>query len=187
MVDLIINYKNMKIAILITLIVSFLAVFLLSCKTMFNDEKLTLQRRNYTENTLRIDGYYYYFVQESNRTVVHFFYRNGIVLWGGTYATVDINEVETEMVKLYSEIRKMKDSWGLFLIDNSIIQHEGWVEALNGVSLAIYRRSGYIVNDTTIHFTDSYYSGRKETKRINETWHFKQFDNKPDSTNHYIQ
>ena len=157
-----------------------------SCDRLFKDEELLLSKTPYLGDELRIDGYYYHFVSESNRTVIHFLYRNGIILWGGTYATTNINEAETEMVKLYSEVRNRKDSWGVFLVEDNKIQYEELVESPNGASLAIYRRSGYIENDTTIHFIESYYSGRKETKQINEVWHFKQFDNKPDSTNNFI-
>ena len=166
----------------------FLGMFLcllVSCNILHPDEKLTLQRKDYAGNELRIDGYYYYFVQGVDRTVVRFLYKNGIVLWGGTYGITNINEVESEMLGLYSTVRKMKESWGVFLVEDDKIQYETWAEAPDGVCLATRKYFGYIENDTTIHITESYYSGRNETR--NEIWHFKQFDNKPDSTNKFIK
>lgn len=178
--------KKMKKIILIILVVG-LIISISCCRGMFTDEELTLQRKVYTGNELKIDGYYYYIVPESNRTVIWFFYRNGVVLHGGTYMSVDFDEIETIMVERYSQLKKLKSSWGVFLVDGDKIQLERWAEAPNGVSLATFRYSGNIINDTTIHITETYYSGRNETKQIDEVWHYKQFDNKPDSTNTFIK
>ena len=178
--------KKMKKIILIILVVG-LIVSVSCCRGMFTDEELTLQRKVYIGNELKIDGYYYYIVPESNRTVIWFFYRNGVVLHGGTYGSMDFDEIETIMVERYSQLKKLKSSWGVLLIDGDKIQLERWAEAPNGVSLATFRYSGNIINDTTIHITETYYSGRNETKQIDEVWHYKQFDNKPDSTNTFIK
>lgn len=178
--------KKMKKIILIILVVG-LIVSVSCCRGMFTDEELTLQREVYIGNELKIDGYYYYIVPESNRTVIWFFYRNGVVLHGGTYGSMDFDEIETIMVERYSQLKKLKSSWGVFLVDGDKIQLERWAEAPNGVSLATFRYSGNIINDTTIHITETYYSGRNETKQIDEVWHYKQFDNKPDSTNTFIK
>src|SRR5690606_18467830 len=102
--------KKMKKIILIILVVG-LIVSVSCCRGMFTDEELTLQREVYIGNELKIDGYYYYFVPETNRTVIWFFYRNGVVLHGGTYMSVDFDEIEAEMVRWYSEQRKLKSSW----------------------------------------------------------------------------
>jgi hypothetical protein len=159
------------------------------CSTLFPDEKLTMQREDYEENVLKIDGYYYHqeVVEAYSRTMVMFLYRNGILQSCGSFSTIDLNIVEEEMPNRYKLLRKYKTGWGVFSIEKSLIQVEQWVESPSGASSSIYRRSGYIENDTTIHFTKSYYSGRNETKQINETWHFQQFANKPDSTNVYIK
>ena len=174
----------MKAMILITLITIFMVFF--SCG-FFSDPKFSIQRTDYIGNEIRTDGYYYYFVQGTDRIVIHFFYKNGITLWVGTYANSNITEIEKEMVSLYSMRRKMKSAWGLFLVNGSKIQYERIAEDPSSLAAAIDRRSGYIINDTTIYFTENHYSDRNETKQINQTWHFKQFDNKPDSTNRFIK
>jgi len=178
---------KMKMMILIMLIGGFV-VLVACCKTLFPDEKLTMQKKPYTGNELRTDGYYYHFVKGYNRTVVYFLYRNGIILWGGTYSTINIDEIETEMIKLYSEIKKTKDSWGVFIVNGDTIQYEKWVgSATSRPNTYRYICWGKIENDTTIRFTKEYVSERDETRSIDKVWHFKQFDNKPDSTNNFIK
>jgi hypothetical protein len=81
---------------------------------------------------------------------------------------------------------KSKDHWGVFIVDKNTIQYEKWVGS-TGIGACTFKCTGYIENDTTLHFTESYYSETKETKQIDEIWHFQQFANKPDSTNVYIK
>ena len=173
----------MKSTILL-IVLSVLSMFLSCCNKLFPDEKLTLQRRDYTGNELRTDGYYYYYTK-NNSTAIYFLYRNGVILLAGVFSSYNLDNIEKEMIKYYGKY--IKTDWGVFVIEGNSIQYEKWVEGLSGLIAAINRCSGYIENDTTIHFAESYYSGRKETKQINEVWHFKQFDNKPDSTNVYIK
>jgi outer membrane translocation and assembly module TamA len=156
---------------------------------LFPDDNLTLKRANYIGNELRTDGYYYR--QKENVTYPYtlpvFFYRNGIVVSCGSFSTTDLNIVETEMPDRYDILKKYKDGWGVFLIDDTKIKYEKWIEAPSGVKLAVKRCSGHIKNDTTFHITESYNSGNGETTQVDEIWHFKQFANKPDSTNVYIK
>jgi len=149
----------------------------ISCKSIF-DEKLTLPRRDYTGNELRIDGYYHVSRQE-NHSAVYFLYRNGIVLFVGGYS----DRFEEKMVNFKS---KSKSDWGVFIVDGNIIQYEKWVGSSN-IRACISKYTGHIVNDTTIRFTEYYYSETKNTFSIDEIWHFKQFANKPDSTNKFIK
>ena len=178
----------MKTIILFILTIN-LSMCMSCCSKIFPDEKLSMQRKDYVGNELRIDGYYYRqeITEIYSRTMVMFLYRNGIVLSGGNFSTIDLNIVEEEMPNRYNLLKKNKNGWGIFCINGNEIQCEQWVESPSGASLSIYRRSGYIENDITIHFTESYYSGRNETKQINEVWHFKQFSSKPDSTNVFIE
>ena len=169
--------------------INCLMMLMSCCSTLYPDEKLTMQREDYKGNELRIDGYYYR--QEVtdiySRTMVMFLYRTGIALSCGNFSTIDLNYVEEEMPNRYNLLQKHKTGWGIFSINENLIQVEQWVESPSGASVSIYRRSGHIENDATIHFAESYYSGRNETKQINEVWHFKQFDSKPDSANVYIK
>jgi hypothetical protein len=157
--------------------------FLLSCcNTLFPDEKLSLQRTDYMGNELRTDGYYYYFASNGN-TAVYFLYKNGIILSAGGYSSQNLYNIEKELV---NRLLKSKDHWGVFIVKGNSIQYEKWVGS-TGLGASTFKSTGYIENDTTLHFTESYYSETKETVQIDAIWHFKQFANKPDSTNVYIK
>ncbi|GHT22665.1 hypothetical protein AGMMS4957_13170 [Bacteroidia bacterium] len=153
----------MQKMILFVLIIS-LSMFMSYCNSLFPDEKLTMQRGDYEGNELKIDGYYYRqeVTEVSSRTMVMFLYRNGILLSCGSFSTIDLNIVVEELPNRYTLVEEKQEWMGRFSIDKNLIQTEQWVESPSGASSSIYRRSGYIENDTTIHFTESYYSGRNE-------------------------
>jgi hypothetical protein len=170
-------------AMILILLISSLNMFISCCSVLSPDEKLSMQRIDYVGNELRIDGYYYSYAQNGNTTAIYFLYKNGIILSLGGYLTQDLDNIEK---KIPNKDFKSKDHWGVFIVNKNTIQYEKWVGS-TGFSACLYKCTGYIENDTTIHFTESYYSERNETKQIDEVWHFKQFDNKPDSTNVYIK
>jgi hypothetical protein len=180
-----INNKIIMKTMILIILIGCLFIGLSCCSTLFPDEKLTLQRIDYNGNELRTDGYYYCYFAETGITVVIFLYKNGIILSPYASSTQDLGFIEQEMVKYYGKYHKT--DWGVFVIDSDAIQYERWTESPSGVTACVYRKKGYIENDITFHITESYYSGRNETKQIDEVWHFKQFENKPDSTNNYIK
>jgi len=159
-------------------------MFMSCCSKIFPDEKLSMQRMDYSGNELRTDGYYYYFTK--NNTVVYFLYKNGIILCAHSYSSHDLNTVEVEMVKIYPEIRKLKDGWGVFLVNDNKIEYEIW-NASTGYSLPTIKHIGVIENDTTFRITETYFSDTKKTDYKEFIYRFKQFDNKPDSTNVFIK
>jgi hypothetical protein len=158
------------------------------CSKLFPDEKLTMQREDYIGSELRIDGYYYTQTGsvKDSVTAVIFLFRNGITVTCGAFLTTDLNVVDEELPNRYKWVTD-KLSFGIFLIRGNEILMEGWNTAGGGMRLPIVRDKGYIENDTTFCITESYYSDIKETHYGNRVWHFKQFDNKPDSTNNYIK
>ena len=154
-----------------------------SCSGIF-DEKLSMKRVDYDGNELRTDGYYYYLNNGNGNTQVRFLYKNGVSLCANSYTSHDLNSVESEMVKSYPRTTKSKENWGLFMIAGTTIEIEEWtIEIPRRVTVA--KSMGYIENDTTFRLTEHYFSGIKYT--YSERWHFKQFDNKPDSTNNFIK
>ena len=159
------------------------------CKVLNPDENLTLQRKDYTGDELKTDGYYYVLWQNDYDvyTRVYFLYRNGIVLSiGHSYPSQNLDFVEKEILQEKNSNFKTKDHWGIFIIDNNAIQYEKWVGS-TGFRTCLSKSTGYIKNDTTIHFTDRYYSETNKTLSIDEVWHFKSFSPKPDSTNNFIK
>jgi len=165
-----------------------LSVYISCCSKLFPDEKLTIQRADYTGNELKIDGYYYYqeITEKYSNTIVMVLYRNGIVLSCGSFSTTDLNVVEEDMPKRYNLLKKHKIGWGVFLITDNQISIERW-NASTGFSLPIAICKGYIENDSTFHITETYFSDSEKTNYGETVYHFKQFANKPDSTNNYIK
>ena len=174
----------MKTIILFILTIN-LSMFMSCCSKIFPDEKLSMQRMDYNGSELRTDGYYYYFTKNNN-TVVYFLYKNGIILCAHSYSSQDLNIVEKEMVKIYSEIRKQKDGWGVFLVSDNKIEYEIW-NASTGYSLPTLKRIGFVENDTTFRTTETHFSDTQKIDYNEIVYHFKHFANKPDSTNVFIK
>jgi len=167
--------KNIKMKIIITFMVSM--ILLTACF----DDKLTIKRVDYTGYELRTDGYY--FINFRETSAVMFLYKNGVSLTCGGYMSNIFDEIEKEIIKQNFET---KIHWGVFNINGDTIHNERWIES-TGFWACLYRKKGYIVNDSTIHFTEDFLSETNKTSVIDQVWHFRQFDNKPDSTNKYIK
>ena len=180
-----VNYsiiKYIKIMMLLFLLVGILIILFSCCSTLFSDDELTLQRTDYTGNELRTDGYYYVF-GPNNNTAIYFLYRNGVILTVGGFLTQNLDSIEKRIID--KDIGS-KDHWGVFIVNNNFIQYERWAGS-TGFSAGLYKCKGNILNNTTIHFIESYNSRTDNTNSIDEIWYFKQFDNKPDSTNNFIK
>jgi hypothetical protein len=164
-------------------IILYLSILLAGCNRLFPDEELLLPRTNY-EGTLKISGYYYYYQQDPTGTIVKYLFRNGIILSGYFFSTIDLNEVEIEMIKEYNLLQKDKSRWGVFVINGNTIQYSGWSTSVGG-GLPTGKCIGTIENDTTFCITKSINSDGREFER-NDVYHFRQFSPKPDSTNNFI-
>lgn len=83
--------------------------------------------------------------------------------------------------------------WGVFNVTGSEIVIERWVTASGGGTYPTQMLKGVIKNDTTIHFHTLIgvhpvnYNSKKKVLTIDETYHFRQFSPKPDSTNNFIK
>ena len=163
-----------------------LSMLMSCCSSLFPDEKLSMQRKDYLGSELRMDGYYYCYFEKTDITSIYFLFRNGIIRCAGSYSRYNEDNREQEMVSYYDKFTPKTD-WGIFVIDGNKIQYEKWVEAPSGVNASINRCSGYIENDTIFYITESYYSGNGKTEQVNRVYHFREFSPKPDSTNVFIK
>lgn len=157
------------------------------CGKWNKNEELTLVRKPYYGNELRIDGYYYNIIDgEIGKT--YFFYRNGTLHYGIATDTLDNNleKYDTWFASdYYSNIIKTnRRRWGLFEIQGDSIQYERW--SIRGGGDPVLRVSGHIQNDTTFVITKSLYPHTGETYQHEITYHFHAFSPKPDSTNVFI-
>lgn len=158
-----------------------ITILFLSCK----DEDLLLPKTPYTENELRINGYYYNY-PESNKTKICFFYKNGIMLnFISYFSTTNLSIIDDEISEMYEKWKNEKMIWQIFLIQENKIQWSGWSTSVGG-GLPTFRCVGNILNDSTFCITKSINSDGAEFDK-NEIYHFRQFAPKPDSTNNFIQ
>jgi len=165
--------------------ISILGVFVSCCKILLPNEKLSMKRVDYNGNELRIDGYYYRQGDKSEYTCVVFLYKNGILFSTRCHRSYDLDVVEKEMVNEYDEFRKSKTHWGVFMVVDNRIEYEEWTTPTEGIT--VKKSSGFIENDTTFRIAEEYFSYNKKTYHVNQVYHFKQFANKPDSTNKFIK
>ena len=173
----------MKTKILFLSIIQYL--FITSCNLLYPDEKLTLPRTDYTGDEIRTDGYYYRIIE--GRIIFRFFYKNGTVLSGGVFSFSNMDEAELKLIDYISKNKNRKWDWGVFIIESDKIEYEHWEPSIYENSLTTRRIKGHIENDTTIHFTETYTMENKKPRPFDFVYHFKQFANKPDSTNNFIK
>lgn len=171
--------KTIIYSILVLIILSFFSCI----GDKYTDDKFVLNRTKYTGNQLKTDGYYYSDVEGEDYYNLYVFYCNGVVLLPGVSSNTD--EYISGFANGFN--KKIKDFWGLFLIENNIIQIEYYrPKMIEG--MPAYLETGEILNDTTFVITEVKRSkDDSERRTINETYHFKQFSNKPDSTNNFIK
>jgi hypothetical protein len=175
--------KEMKI-ILIAITVMFSSY---SCnKEILTDDKLSFARTLFVGNQLKTDGYYY-LMDDYGVSATYFFYQNGIIIHRGGWINNSLEELERNFHTIdWNEIKNNKSAWGIFQIKGNKIEFERWYPSSGG-PLPAYIRSGEILNDTTFIITKSIRSKTGEEKELYETYYFKQFSPKPDSTNNFIK
>ena len=151
------------------------------------DEELTLVRKPYLGNELRIDGYYYHMSLNSNTfDDTYCFYRDGTVVWlSGTPPGVSPFVHMEEVLNYYNGGAPVyKTDFGLFQINDSTIAINHWWP--NEGYLPAYLLEGIILNDTTFLINSSTHVKTGEIREGHRVFHFQAFSPKPDSTNTYI-
>jgi hypothetical protein len=142
---------------------------------------------SYNGNGLKINGYYYN--ENNNFYTIYFFYRNGVdinISLKDKYSLSEIDENINNIININS-LPNSPSYWGTFIVDQSKIEIEKRVAS---ETLPVYTNRGTIINDTTFILTESYRLKRgkkKDHSTINETYHFRAFSPKPDSTNKYVK
>ena len=149
-------------------------------------DEFTLQRKDYTGNELRIDGYYY------DGCRVQLFYKNGIHLYGGgCHKENELKELETIFSNgtFHDAIYDDETSWGVFIIENDTIKFERYNPPSGPGYMHSFIREGPIINDTTFRIVRiyRYEDGVKKVTETNDLYHFKKFSPKPDSINNFIK
>jgi hypothetical protein len=109
-----------------------------------------------------------------------YFFQNG-----SYHATaIGSNEIGVECFQIPNKVREWPYVWGYFIIEDDILK----VQTYDPHSMDKYtkykvmERWAEIVNDTTIHFFKGIDTEGKSSS-LNQTFHFRHCENKPDSTN----
>lgn len=174
------------------IIITFFMMITINCsKDIFwKDDKLTIQRKNYTGNQLKTNGYYYTKYGNPEMLTIYMFYNNGIILHTGDgWEFSKLSEFE-QMIQTSDFINKLKGikyGWGAFIIEQNNIKFERWYPS--EAPYSAYVREGVVINDTTFIISETYRNqkGKKtDAESVNETYHFKSFSHKPDSTNKFV-
>ena len=179
--------KNMINLIKSTMLL-ILAVVLTNCDAFVDDDdELSMYRVPYESSELQINGYYYQLFNNDTKMDIYLFYRNGILLSVGTTPIEDIDIMEKNLRNetYISTYKSSKTHWGVYYIQGDSIAFEKWFPSMPPTQA--YIRIGKILNDKTFQMTKLMRSNGSERMNIDEIYHFKIFDGKPDSTNRFIK
>jgi hypothetical protein len=187
---------------------NLLIVFVLLLNGCISFEPLINKKEVYSGQNLKTNGYYYIFKdKEEGRTLnekqynTFFLYNDGIYYDANGLSSFSFNISRLDSLDLIvkknitnlGKYEQLQYQWGVFNVRGSEIEIERWVTSSGGGAYPTRILKGEIINDRTIHFhtlvgahpvnTQS----KKKTIKIDETYHFRQFSPKPDSTNNFIK
>lgn len=169
----------MNLHIIIAMLLSLSAC----TKDKYQDDEFSLNRAEYNGNELRIDGYYASKAIGEDYSYLYVFYQNGVLLKPGVAENTD--EYIQKFVDGFNH--NIKDFWGIYQIQDSTIQVEFYKPKMTE-GLPAYIKTGKILNDTTFILTNEKRSkDGSESRAISETYHFREYSPKPDSTNTFIK
>ena len=156
------------------------------------DKEFSIKLTTYTENELRIDGYYYRDCSD-NYSHIFVFYANGVRFGGSEVITT----IDIEDRLRYSDFTKRYDRlscWGPFEINNNVLRFEFYDIFGNNWHTCIAHCK--ILNDTIFNIEKITFSKTGEEVNVDRQgtssgligeFRFKQFSPKPDSTNNFIK
>ena len=166
-------------------LIFIIALLILCCDAYrYSRDPISLDQVNY-DGTLKTDGYYYYDnIRNDNSSYLRtiFLYRNGVFLDGSSYAD-NLQEIDQwyENPLNYSSTYETAFDWGLFKVSGSEIVVEKWIGS-GGGPYPTKSYVGEVINDSTLIIEDGF-----ESTGILDTFHFRKFSPKPDSTNMFIE
>ena len=167
------------------LIVFLCSIF--SC-VILKDDPLSLDREANSGTDIRLDGYWWQKLKLAHEPHVgiYFFYKDGVFLQGGAISIAELDEYDFSSDEFRKASLRSKTGWGVFQTSQSTIQIETWL-ASSGGRLKTGIKTGEIINNEmfVIYSSLNNYSG--ETSARNDTFYFKEFSPKPDSTNTFIK
>lgn len=174
--------------------IAYFSLFIFCCLFIYcefiigDDDKFTLNRRDYNGSELKLEGYYFSSSGHLGKIKIHFLFKNGVLLGSNeVWEQANIVEVEKEFSdgQYYERIKDNKQYWGVFSINGNKIETQRWFET-SGSTLNAYSHTGEIINDTTFRMTEVKRVDGTEKREIDYLFHFQAFSPKPDSTCPFI-
>ncbi|HPM11985.1 MAG TPA: hypothetical protein PK734_00680 [Bacteroidales bacterium] len=166
-------------------IISIITLF--SCKKLITYDSFSLEKTEYKGSSLRIDGYYYQKETNNEYCRLECYYSDGVLLhMGGQFTTFEEMDNYVNSVFIQKKVQTNdKESWGLFIIENNVIKTERYYPT-DQFRKPLYIREGHVLNDSTFHISVSYRSNGTEWGTNDETYHFRKYSPKPDSTQTFL-
>ena len=172
-----------------SLITAFLiiALALTSCNKLekCDDEELSINLHEYSGNSLRLDGFYYYNPNDEQALCeIIVLFKNGVVC---IPEPEEYNKLDTYLESIPNDLLSTtKYYWGVYDISNNEISINHWEVANCGLPTLLHE--GNILNDTTFILKKTTLKQNSETTetQIEKIYHFKHSSTKPDSTRIFI-
>lgn len=161
------------------------------------DMQFTMQRTENLTAVLKMDGYYYFSVtsQEVNYIKTWFLYKNGNLLnCGDVREPVNLSDVDLYISEAYAnmdEVNKRylqpKYVWGVYKLEDNDIKIERYETPIYPRPYTTIIENGKILNDTTFVILDRFFHETNTGYVVQDTFRFREFALKPDSTNRFIK
>ena len=173
------------------LIILIILVSTESCRKLSTCSDAPISTRSsVVGNSLRIDGYYvgdpHLDYKGDTGVTMYILYHNGTMLFSG-HTGSNCDAYIISLANSMDQIRKSKSSWGNFHIADTGLKIENWEPSICGCPAQL--KNGKIINDSTFIL---YHQQRKDPDgstsnfELNQEFHFRKFNMKPDSTNPYV-
>lgn len=177
----------MKMDVMYLLLIS-LIITIQSCNKMddCDDDNFTFSRQENTSDTLRLNGYYFGDISETNpdNPNIYVLNQNGIFLNRNSFSLNDAQSGNVEL-EVSSQQVQNKGFWGVYKISGRQIEIQSWIPMSNGC-VSVLTEKGIITSDTTFKITSWQSSRNNEVKNINAKFSFAPFSPKPDSIVSFI-
>jgi hypothetical protein len=155
-------------------------------KNLTTDDTLVLIKTPYFGTELRTDGFYYNIWGTDKNCSAFFLYRNGVATYPYSVGTIEECEAAFLNGQFLQDIKSDKSTWGLFAVNGKTIKLE-FLRAYGAPHRYSMTDFGKILNDTTISIYKTELQDGSTVDDPGETYHFKLFLQKPDSTNKWIK
>ncbi|WP_300600773.1 hypothetical protein [Niabella sp.] len=159
-----------------------------SCVQLKIPEKkyFTLAASKWTNNDIvKTNGYYYRKHQKTGEYWIIILYDDGFCSLIMKPGFNELKQVEAYIYSKKDEFQKKKDdvSWGKYCIQsNKVITIENFNFNPDNGNLAVYRKVGQVLNDTTFRM-DSFWVNNEQYRDDKAIYHFKQYNPMPSSRN----